>query len=257
MKSLRPYLGAPHGGGFEYPEEALPVYLAEIYDTLLVVLEAADLPETRKRLIEKWQGFEGGGIGKTQFYDQYDYMESKPFDYLKTLVNGLRISVGEREDSLEAFELSKLEMILRATPTLLHRRQKEPRDESEIQEVMHDYLRAFFPQYNPHVRIQGVIRGFEPDGGVRNLKAAIEFKFATSRSEVSKALGGIFEDISGYKSLDWTRFYTVLYQTEAFESEDRFKLEISRIAPLTWTPILVTGAGTREQRGSARRTKKK
>lgn len=48
---------------------------------------------------------------------------------------------------------------------------------------------------------------------MRNLKAAIEFKFAASATEVSNAMGGMFEDVSGYSgSLDRTRFNSVIYQ---------------------------------------------
>ena len=39
---------------------------------------------------------------------------------------------------------------------------------------MHDYLSAFFPEYRHPVRINGVIRDFDPDGGIRNLGAAID-----------------------------------------------------------------------------------
>jgi hypothetical protein len=82
------------------------------------------------------------------------------------------------------------------------------------------------------------------------LKAAIEFKFADTREEVSQALGGIFEDVAGYSgSLDWIRFYSVIYQTEAFESEDRIRSEITRAGVLTWKGFLVTGSGTRRKNG--------
>src|SRR5215471_3256255 len=67
----------------------------------------------------------------------------------------------------------------------------------------------------------------------------------------------IFEDISGYTgSLDWTRFYTVVYQTEAFETEPRIKQELARAGTVTWQGILVTGSGGRRlpnKRSPARR----
>jgi hypothetical protein len=142
-----------------------------------------------------------------------------------------------------------LETILRKTPALLLKRGVQPQDEKQIREVMHDYLEAFFTEYKRAVKITGVIRDFKPDGGVRNLKAAIEFKFAGTRTEVSRAMGGVFEDISGYAgSLDWTRFYSVIYQTAAFESEDRIKSELTRSGTVTWKALLVTGAGARPQK---------
>jgi hypothetical protein len=118
---------------------------------------------------------------------------------------------------------------------------------------MHDYLGAFFTEYKHPVHITGIIKDFEPDCGIRNLKTAIEFKYAATKEEVSKALGGIFEDLSGYSgSLDWVNFYSVVYQTEPFESEDRFKSEITRAGSFTWKAILVTGAGSRKKKTSAK-----
>jgi hypothetical protein len=55
--------------------------------------------------------------------------------------------------------------------------------------------------------------------------------------------------MAGYcGSLDWTRFYTVLYQTEAFVSEEKFKKAVSRGGRHEWTPIVVTGGGTRKKK---------
>jgi len=150
-----------------------------------------------------------------------------------------------------------LETILKKTPFLLQRRQIQPRNEKDIRSVMHDYLGAFFTEYKNHVTIPGVIRDFKPDGGVRNLKAAIEFKFAGTHAEVRQAMAGVFEDISGYAgSLDWIHFYSVIYQTSAFESEDRVKSELSRSGNVTWKALLVTGKGARVQNRKGRPSKR-
>jgi hypothetical protein len=104
------------------------------------------------------------------------------------------------------------------------------------------YLEAYFTEYKRNINIVGIIRDFKPDADVRNLKTAIEFKFTTSRAEVSRAIGRIFENISGYAgSLDWTRFYTVVYQTEPFEPEERIKSELTRAGTVTWKAILGSG----------------
>jgi hypothetical protein len=113
---------------------------------------------------------------------------------------------------------------------------------------MHDYLGTFFTEYRHPITILGITNDYRPDGGIRNLKTAIEFKYAATHGEVAQALGGIFEDSRGYSgSLDWTRFYSVIYQTEAFESEDRIRAEISR-GGITWKAIIVTGSGSRPRR---------
>jgi len=69
------------------------------------------------------------------------------------------------------------------------------------------------------------------------------------REAVAKALTGILEDVSDYSgSRDWTRFYSVIYQTEAFDSEERVRREVTRIGAISWTPVLVTGGNLKRHR---------
>ena len=251
---------AAPGGGYENPNAALSSILTEMYDVLLVVLEAADLPETRSHLLARWDDLE---VKKTTYDQQYDYAENKAYAFLSNLLEGLRNISSDDRPSGESYGLAQLEAILRRTPVLLRRRNMVPQGEIDIQEIMHDYLAAFFTEYKHPSRIHGVIRNFDPDGGVRNLRAAIEFKYAATNAELSRALSGVFEDVSGYcGSRDWTRFYTLIYQTEAFESEDRIRSELTRAGAITWKGILVTGSGRRGKRpgrapavGARRRTK--
>lgn len=242
------------GGSYDEPEAALASILTQIHDVLVVLLEAAGLPDTRSRLLQQWEYFgREGGIDKATYLAEYDYLESKPFEYLETLIHSLGIIAGEGLPPVESYELAKLETILRKTPVLLHKRGINPNNERDVQQVMHDYLEAFFTEYKRVVRVSGVIKDFEPDGGIRNLKTAIEFKYAATKAEVSKALSGIFEDHSGYSgSLDWVRFYSVIYQTQPFESEDRMRSELTRAGMITWKVLLLTGAGSRGGHGRTR-----
>jgi hypothetical protein len=240
-------------GGFEEPELALPGILNQIKETLLVVLEAAGLSQTRERLLQKWTEFEKkGGIGKTDYDGRFDYLESLPLSFVEQMIDNLRACAGEAISTKDSHDLALLERLLRNTAVLVRKRKIKPKKERDVRDVMHDYLEASFTEYRRDVRIHGIVRDFNPDGGVRNLKAAIEYKFADSQREVAKAIGGIFEDISGYSgSLDWIRFYSVIYQTEAFESEDRIKSEMTRAGTLvTWKTFLVTGAGERPRGAS-------
>ena len=228
---------------YEYPREAFAAHLKETEQLLEVVLEAQSLQGTRSRLIEKWANFETAGLGTTQMF-QGEYLLSEPFDYLKNVIESLRLARGKQRSSLETYELAKFKSMLDRTAVLLHGRGIEPKNEHDIQNVMHDYLGGAFAEYRTDVHIPGIIKNFKPDGGVRNIKAAVEFKYADTHEKVSTALGGIFEDVSGYSgSADWTRFYSVVYQPEPFEAVEKFDREFKRIGAFTWTPILVTGPG--------------
>jgi hypothetical protein len=234
--------------GYEAPQAALESHLEQAETLLEMFLEGAQLPLTRERLIREWVLFQKAGIGKTKAYPEVDYLESKPLTYLETMLEGSRVILGQVPSERESYELVKLESLLRKTATLLHRRRIVPSNEHDIQSCMHDYLDAFFPEYTNKVHISGGVTTFKPDAGIRNLKAAIEFKFAATREEVSRSLRGIFEDVTGYAgSADWIRFYSVIYQTEAFESEEKFRADLRRAGAASWTPVLVTGGGARHK----------
>jgi len=235
--------------GYVDPKAALTAALNDTYELLLVVLEASELSDTRSRLVDKWvQLGENEGVGTTRYDHEFDYLECEAFEYISRLIKSLRTVSGDAVGRSESYELAMLETILRKTPVLVHRRGVTPTGEINIQDVMHDYLQAFFTEYKHPITISGIIKDFKPDGGVRNLKTAIEFKYAANREEVGKSLGGIFEDAGGYSgSLDWTRFYSLIYQTEPFESEDRVKSEMTRAGLITWKALLVTGPGSRKK----------
>lgn len=222
-------------------ERALSSILSELYETLLVILEAGGLSDTRLRLIDRWPALR---VDETEYDPEFDYADNAAYRFLASQLDGLRNAVSEVRPGATSYDLIQLEALLRRTAVLVKRRGVIPSRELDIQDVMHDYLGAFFIEYRPTVSIPGIITDFKPDCGVRNLNAAIEFKFAQSDSEVRRAMRGILEDISGYAgSRDWNRFYTVIYQTAAYESEDRVRSELTRAGALTWKAILVTGAG--------------
>ena len=260
LRRVKRQLEREHWGGksdgpfYEAPQAAFEYQLNILYEVLLIVLEGAGLPDTRLRLQSCWAGLETNGIGKGDYDEEFQYFENKPFEYLSHIVDGLRTLLSGAVQSYELFEVEKLETILRKTPTLLYRRGIQPMKEGDILEVMRDYLDAFFTEFQASVRIPSLIRkNFQPDCGIRNLKAAIEFKYATTKNEVKRALSGVFEDIAAYSgSLDWVRYYAVVYQTSAFESEDRFRSELKGKGALTWVPILVTGEGSRKRRTKSR-----
>jgi hypothetical protein len=238
--------GGDSTGGLELPREALEGYLEEAAVLLAITLDVAGVQGIQSQLSERWRQFSKSGVGDTRYLSQVDYLESKPLTYLESVIKGVRLFLGNVAESFQAYELAKLDRLLRNSAVLVHQRGVDPKKEHEVQNIMLDYLDAFFPQFTRRVQIPGSIKNFKPDGGIVNLKAAIEFKFAADYSEVTKALSGIFEDVSGYSgSADWTRFYAVVYQTQPFVSEDRFHADFEKANAKNWTPILVNGSGGR------------
>jgi hypothetical protein len=235
--------GYGDAGGYEDPRAAMKGFLEELYDILLIVLEAAGMPETRASLVDAWREFrEDKGLAHTFDDQESQTCESPALTFLERLIHGLRITVSGTISSAHAWTLFRLEGMLRDTAGLVHRRRMAPANETELQEIMHDYLSACFPDFRPNPAIGGTLKNFKPDCGIASVGAAIEFKIVHTREQVATAFSGVAEDTAGYKgSKDWTHFYAVIYQAEPFMLESQLRHDLKRIGAATWTPIVVNG----------------
>jgi hypothetical protein len=242
------------GPSYENPRGALKSSLEELHDVLLVVLEAANMPETRSSLVEAWGEFSKGiGLQRTKDYHEFDSSESPALTFLEHLIDGLRVSVSNEIPSEEAWTLNRLEDMLRGTASLVHRRNIVPANELDVQKIMHDYLSASFDDFVRSLQIDGTLKNFKPDCGIRSLEAAVEFKFVKDKNEIATAFSGIAEDSAGYKgSRQWTRFYAVIYQAEPFELESRFRSDLKRIGATTWQVYLVNGPAAKRDKTQAK-----
>jgi REase_DpnII-MboI len=235
-----PGYGEP--GGYANPRGALRAFLEELHDLIVIVLEAAEMPQTRTSLIGSWPSLVEKGLGTTVDYDEFDSCESRALTFLERIVNGLRISAQGTISSEEAWTLTKLETMLRDTAALVHRRPPAPANEIQLQGIMHDYLRAAFSDFRFNPAIGGSLKHFKPDCGIASVSAAVEFKFVRAKAEVAGIFSGVAEDTAGYKgSKDWTRFYAVIYQAEPFMAEGELRSDLKRIGAATWTPFVVNG----------------
>jgi hypothetical protein len=244
-------------GGYEYPREAMAHFLEEAHDVLLVVLEAACMPETRASLTSQWREFNGQGLGHTNNNAELQNCDSPALTFLEHLIEGLRITVCEAISSEEAWTLSRLEAMLRDTPGLVHRRQADPASEHDLQRIMHDYLSACFPDFRHNPSIGGTLKNFKPDCGIASVSAAIEFKIVHTKEQVAAAFSGVAEDTAAYhNSKDWTRFYAVIYQAQPFMLESQLRSDLRRIGAATWIPIVVNGPTNSEAKKVRSRAKK-
>lgn len=249
------------GGFFEFPRFALEGFLVELHDILLVVLEASEMPEARASLIEAWSGFTStkAGLQRTKDDHELQYSDSPALSFLERLVRGLRSCVVPGLSSEAGWTLNRLEEMLRATSALVYARKRPPRREADLQETMHDYLKACFPDFRLNPDIGGGLKHFKPDCGIASVEAAIEFKIVHTKEQVAVAFTGIVEDTAGYKgSKDWTRFYAVMYQAQPFIAESHFRADMRRIGAATWTPIVVNGpTGARRRKVTTATAKRK
>lgn len=152
-----------------------------------------------------------------------------------------------------SLEILKLRNFLLETPRIIRDFGLEPRSEKDVREKVYNVLIHLHPDTVREIPISKVSKVYKPDIGVRSLKAAIEYKYVTSETELKTAIGGVFEDISGYAgSADWTTFFAVFYMTDAFFTQRQIDSEFQLSnAPHSWIPILVLGKGERPKKAKS------
>jgi hypothetical protein len=239
-------------GGYADPRAALAGTLQQLNDVLLIILEAAQMPDAKAELVAAWPKFkaEKDGLNDVHFDDDYGSTHSVAFEYLEHLIEALRMTVTNEITSEQAWTLTRLEAMLEDTPGLVHRRSAPPSKEKELQKIMHDYLSACFSDFIPDPEIGGSIKNFKPDCGILSVGAAIEFKLAHTKQQAIVSFTGVVEDVGGYRgSKDWTRFYAVMYQAQPFILKSQLQSDLKRIKAATWKAILVHGATNHTSKG--------
>lgn len=227
--------------------EDLARWLDSLGRQLPVLLDLMGMNDTRRSFLSSWEVF-ADNLSET-VWDQDEgapWLVSRPLRLIDEILQVIGAgSKGVLEEDPAGIKM--LEYVLRSTPQILRARGVVPRKELDIQRVLHDHLECTFSDYSREVKLPKGLKSFVPDGAIRSLEALIEVKFVDSQRKVAPIFSGIMEDLSGYGGMkDWTRFYSVVYQTAPFVNETRFdrSLRLSGNAG-SWKPIVVVGPGGR------------
>jgi hypothetical protein len=235
----------PADDELEFLEESFVSSVTGLKVALLAGLEAAGLNHSRDSFRDSFLTFEN--IAETRYVSFNAVMYSPVLEMCRDYVRALAAVAGEEPIDTEAQDRQKLEQILSSTAVFIRDQGLNPANEADVRQAMRSVFRSVFPDTVPEVPIAKVTKTYKPDFGVPALRAAVEYKFCASASEVAKALGGIYEDIHGYAgSRDWEWFYAVLYLTEPFIAPQHAEAEF-RLGGVTkrWKPIVVVGTGGR------------
>ena len=235
--------------GSPYSDDALNEVLMSLYTVLSVGLEMLGLHGSRQELAEWRKEYVSKNLRCWEYLPDLDVAYSPLLDRLDAYRDAVRLLTVPKAGVVEQGEIDRLESLLKDTGGLVYRRNPDPGNEAGVQKVMHDYLSVVFPDFVPTPQIPGSLKHFQPDGGIRSIKTAIEFKYADSLDELKTALSGIYEDMAGYSgSRDWVRFYSVIYLTKPFTTFAQIVADLNRPDAPNWTPIAVVGAGKRQPR---------
>lgn len=88
-----------------------------------------------------------------------------------------------------------------------------PRSEKDVHVRIEGLLRCFYGDLQTKPRISKTIKSFEPDTEIPSLKALIEYKYITNRSQGRIIIDQVLADMAGYQSPDRDNIIFVIYET--------------------------------------------
>lgn len=229
----------------EFNKLMLESNIKTIYTSLVILMESMCLNVLLEEFQKEFAQY-AKDLSAVEIIPYIGDMESPVVRMYLRYMSSLMAYFGE--NSPVPFEPAHiLERILSGTAKLVLDKGIKPANEAEVRKCIYDYLIHVFPDTVREVPIAQVTKTYKPDIGIPSLKAAIEYKFATSPGEVKTAIGGLYEDMRGYSgSEDWKTFYAVVYMSDAYFTDAQIKAEFKHTGvDDNWKPILIVGGAAR------------
>ena len=104
-------------------------------------------------------------------------------------------------------------------------------------------LRCIFPDLKHKPSLSKPLKNFEPDTGIPSQRTLIEYKFIKAAKDVPVISDQILADTRGYTSTEWDRFVYVIYETERFQTEEKWTAHL-RESGVSMSSTVVVLAGT-------------
>lgn|GEM_PF-691551 len=241
---------------YQAERASLGYRLRQAHLRMLILIEHAGLPLFHNSYSQGFEEFASKLDEVEQSPHDTDDLFSDPLTYIGQNFDALTALLRE-ESSHKASSLALFERILRQTPYILADREIVPTSEKEVRKPIFDLLKTVFPDCRREISVSHLFKVYKADLGIPSLKALAEVKYALDEAELRSELDGIYADINGYAGdPQWTRFFAVFYTANPVAAPERVleEFKLSRV-DVTWTPIIVHGAGTRPGRRGAAKPK--
>lgn len=112
--------------------------------------------------------------------------------------------------------------------------------ESEIRNEILKIIEYSFPDAVKEQPIPKATKSYKADIAIPSLQTLVEIKYIRQEKDLPKALDEVFADMHGYHSLEYTKFFAVLFMTSPFFTEGQINAHLQRCESFkNWTPILV------------------
>jgi hypothetical protein len=219
----------------------LSFYVEKAFRDTCILAERLGLPRFRSDLAKRRKSFKR--LHEVVPHPVDIEFHSPPLDAVAEMYESLAtMTEGRNVTGLGVFET-----ILDNTPKIIAAADISPRNEAQVRTKVREVLGFSFRDVVHEIPIPKSIKTYKPDIGVLSLMAAAEYKFIDSLSDAKKALDETYTDMKGYGGrYDWRSFYAVYYMTRPFYSQKDVEEEYRLVkAELSWTPIVVVGAGGR------------
>lgn len=131
-------------------------------------------------------------------------------------------------DTIANINKTIIEIIKESTYTITDTKlfKTTPQKEDDVHLRIEGILRCSYPDLKHKPVLTKAIKNFEPDTGIPSIKTLIEYKFISKEAEVKKVSDEILIDTRGYHSKDWNNFIYVIYETNRFQPESKWKLHL-------------------------------
>jgi len=153
--------------------------------------------------------------------------------------------LAEIDRALSAAGVQYLENILQATGQILNDLGKIPKSEPQIYNTIKFVIKAVFPDSKgAGSNFLKTAKEYKPDVLIPSVKAAVEYKYATSEKKLKTQIGQVLEDQAGYTGDDdYQLFYAVFYVNRDFWGVKKFN-EVWRkdfSFPKNWRAYYIIG----------------
>ncbi len=229
------------------------------FDPEDLVIEQLDIVSTRLKLVFERFGLKSGKkrlqkVLKTGKDNRLWELEEPPWhsgDYglvvlLNELIDNYVFAYAESDDvsgssSMEYYQLLR---VLRNLEGSLAITRAYPREESEFHTMVESILACTFPKLRNKPSLTTAIKNFFPDTGIPEARTLIEYKYIKERKQIPERVDEIFADFIGYKNSEWTNIVYVIYETERFVPEEKWRDQLKKLKETE--VVVVRGIPTQE-----------
>ena len=231
----------------EWVEEQFAFYAKRIFLRIIALSGYLGMQTFANNLEREFNGFKN--LLDQKFSSYHGETTSLLLIVLDSYLVALYSVIGISRSNTQMYNEEILLRVLDSTPSIIQDRKLEPSKELIVRNAVFDHLKYIFPDANMEIQLPKVIKNFKGDIGIKSLKCVIEYKFADSDTEVKRAIGGIYEDMTAYNGVsEWEKFIAIIYQTDDYYTIDQINAELKMSkANENWTVRLLTGRGKRNK----------